>query len=103
MVGVAGQVISDVVEYATTGSVSSGLEDYLGAAVGGAVGGAITGATCGAVSPIVAGAIENDVKTAVTQVAENISGKKYRSADAIFNNTVTSAVQLQVYGGTLAV
>ena len=41
LVGVAGQLISDVITFARTGKWEGGLADYLGAAIGGAVNGVL--------------------------------------------------------------
>ena len=83
IVGVASQLISDVVASALTGYWQfSSWETYVGAAVGGAVGGVVSLYA----SPVVGAAVGGGVSTLVGQTLERVTGRNKRSVSAIVLN-----------------
>ena len=100
VVGLASQLVSDVVNSVSSGSweFSSG-ETYFGAAVGGAVGGVASLY----VSPTVGVAIGTATSSLVTQVVENITGDEDCSAMEIVGNVIKDTVEATVVSKILPV
>ncbi|MDR1960703.1 MAG: hypothetical protein LBQ16_00285, partial [Gracilibacteraceae bacterium] len=83
LIGLGGQIISDVIRGET-----SSWETYLGAGVGGAAGTVLTAIGAG---PIVSGAVSGAISTGVTGVAEWMSGKSQKSVGEFFLDLAISA------------
>ena len=88
IVGVGGQLVSDLVSSAVNGEWSfSSLETYIGAGVGGAAGGIVTLYA----GPVVGAAVSGGASTLIGQGLEKITGRSARGWNEIVANTFCDA------------
>lgn len=88
LVGVGGQLISDVIFWAVTGEWESSLEDYAGALLGGAVGGLLM------LHPgniTLACLMDGMVSTLLGESLKNLSGRSNKTNAEIWSETLISA------------